>query len=159
MSEQSAPPLLLDAMLGRLARWLRLMGYDARFIADTDDLVLVRVAKAESRLLLTRDGPLARRRGVQTLFIHSQDVNEQVAQVLREIGRPPEPVTPRCAGCNAPLESLSKEAARERVPPYVWRAHDSFTHCPECRRVYWKGTHWQGIQRQIEQYNGGPGDG
>jgi uncharacterized protein with PIN domain len=153
----SAPPLLLDAMLGRLARWLRLMGYDAAFLADTPDIDLVRLARAESRLLLTRDRELAARRGVQALFIESQDFEAQLAQVQQEVGPPPEPVVPRCGVCNTPLKPLSKQAARERVPPYVWRTQEHFTYCEGCHRVYWQGTHWEGIQEQLGEHDGPSG--
>ncbi len=145
----NSPPLLLDAMLGRLARWLRLMGYDAAYLADTDDLELVRLARAESRLILTRDRGLATRRGVKALLIDSQSLEEQLEQVKEEIGEPPQPLTPRCGVCNAPLHPLSREAARDRVPPYIWRSQETFTHCPDCHRIYWQGTHWEAIQRQI----------
>ncbi len=142
----SAPPLLMDAMLGKLARWLRLMGYDAAYIPDTPDREVVAKARAESRLILTRDHGLTERRGAWTHFIDSQVIEEQVAQVQTEIGPPPEPLVRRCSECNTPLEDLPHAAAQERVPPYVWRTQEKFTHCPECRRVYWPGTHWGGIQ-------------
>lgn len=145
----SAPPLLLDAMLGRLASWLRLMGYDAAYLADTDDMEVMRQARAESRLILTRDRGLAARRGVRAVLIDSQQLDEQLAQVVEEIGPPPEPVLPRCSVCNTQLAPLTHEAARGRVPPYIWREQREFTHCPGCQRVYWQGTHWDAIQRQI----------
>jgi uncharacterized protein with PIN domain len=136
-------------MLGRLASWLRLMGYDAAFLADTDDVAVMRQARAESRLILTRDRGLAARRGVRAILIDSQNLEEQLAQVKDEIGLPSEPVVPRCSVCNTQLLPLSHEAARDRVPPYIWRTQREFTHCPGCRRVYWPGTHWQAIRRQL----------
>lgn len=145
------PPLLLDAMLGRLARWLRLMGYDAAYLADTDDIEVVRLAHAEARLILTRDRGLAARRGVQAMLIDSQVIDEQILQVLEHLGPPPEPNVPRCAVCNKPLEILPKEAAENRVPPYVWRSHTSFRACPGCHRVYWNGTHWTAIRDRLNQ--------
>lgn len=150
----SVPPLLLDAMLGRLARWLRLLGYDAAYLADTDDIEVVRQARAEARLILTRDRGLAARRGVQAMLIDSQAIDEQIRQVQDSIGLPPEPVTPRCPVCNTPLEPLSREAAQGRVPPYVWRAHTVFRACPGCHRVYWNGTHWAAIQGRLGRADG-----
>ena len=141
--------LLLDAMLGRLTRWLRLMGYDAAYLADTDDLALVVLARAESRIILTRDRGLAGRRGIRSILIESQQLDEQIAQVRAEIGPPPDPVIPRCGACNTPLEPLDRNAALGRVPPYIWRSHSLFTHCTGCHRVFWPGTHWQAIQRHI----------
>lgn len=149
MGNSTYPPLLLDAMLGRLARWLRLMGYDAAYLSDTDDLEVMRLARAEERLLLTRDRGLAARRGVQAILIESQELGGQLEQVRREVGPPPEPVVSRCSLCNTPLEFLTREAARGRVPPYIWRSQQEFTQCPNCHRVYWQGTHWQAIQEQL----------
>lgn len=148
------PPLLLDAMLGRLARWLRLMGYDAAYLADTDDIVLVRLARAEARLIVTCDRGLAARRGVRAILINSQRLEEQVAQVQEEAGPPPMPVVPRCGVCNTPLKALPRAAARGRVPPYVWRTQQDFTVCEGCHRVYWQGSHWDGIQRWLDRHPG-----
>ena len=148
-ARQEAPPLLLDAMLGRLARWLRLMGYDATYMADTDDIEIVRAARAQKRLVLTRDRGLAARRAVEAVLIASQDLDDQIEQVMNEVGPPPQPAVPRCVVCNTPLEPLSLEAARARVPPYGWRTKSSFARCPACKRLYWPGTHWKAIQERL----------
>lgn len=143
------PPLLLDAMLGRLARWLRLMGYDAAYLADTDDVEVVRLARAEARVILTRDRGLARRSGIHVILIDSQRLDEQIVQVSTHFGPPRQPVIPRCGVCNTPLAELTRPAAQGRVPPYVWRTQGAFTECPNCRRVYWPGTHWDAIQDRL----------
>lgn len=149
-TQTDPPPLLVDAMLGRLARWLRLMGYDAVYLADADDLVVVRLARVEGRRVLTRDREMAARRAVDATLIDSQTLDEQIDEVLEKIGPPPDDAPPRCAACNTPLEALSRGAAKGRVPPYVWRTQDDFTHCPNCHRVYWKGTHWRRIRARID---------
>lgn len=146
------PPLLLDAMLGRLARWLRLMGFDATYLPDVDDLVLVRHARAEGRLLITRDRGLAARRGVETLLLDSQDLEGQLEEVLTALGPPSTDAPPRCTVCNEPLEDLPRSAAKGRVPPYVLRTQQAFAQCPVCRRVYWPGTHWEAIQQRMEHW-------
>jgi uncharacterized protein len=149
-SMQGTPPLLLDAMLGRLARWLRLMGYDAAYLPDTDDLEVVRQARAQSRTILTRDKGLAQRSGITAILIASQRLEEQIVEVRQLIGPPQEPAIARCGVCNTPLEDLARSAAQERVPPYIWRTQDAFTECPGCRRVYWPGTHWNAIQSRLK---------
>jgi hypothetical protein len=146
-------PLLLDAMLGELAKWLRLMGYDAAFIPDTDDLVVIRRARAEGRTLLTQDQRVAAHRAVDGVLIYSDDLDAQIAQVSLEVGPAPEPVTPRCPSCNAALVSLPHGAAKGRVPPYVWDTQAAFSACPACHRVFWKGTHWEGIEARINGYD------
>ena len=146
--ERAAPPLLLDAMLGRLARWLRLMGYDAAYLADTEDIVVVRVARAEGRLVLTRDRELAARRAIRAGLIQSDRLEEQIEQVARDVG-PPGEGGPRCAVCNVPLAPVEPESVRDRVPPYVWRTQRDFSECGRCRRVYWPGTHWAGFRAKL----------
>lgn len=147
----SAPPLLADAMLGKLARWLRLAGYDTAYLADTDDLEVIRLARAEDRVILTRDIGLATRHGVDALLIDSQQVEQQMQQVRDYFGPPGEEAFSRCSICNQQLESLSPEAARERVPPYVARTQTDFKACPVCHRVYWPGTHVDGIQSGLDK--------
>lgn len=132
-------------MLGRLARWLRLLGYDAAYSRDADDYELMRRARAEARLLLTRDRELAGRRGVQALLIISENLEMQVRQVQETLGAPPGPPLSRCPACNTPLASAAREAVRERVPPYVWRRQTEFRICPGCHRIYWPGTHIERI--------------
>ncbi|MBN1123176.1 MAG: Mut7-C RNAse domain-containing protein [Anaerolineae bacterium] len=145
-----APPLLLDAMLGRLARWLRLMGYDAAFLADTPDLLIVRKARSESRLVLTRDHALSRHRGIEALFIEGEDIDEQIAQVVEAIGPAGDPPSPRCGYCNQPLIPVDRDAVGDRVPPYVLRTESEFRVCEKCRRVYWPGTHWESVEERID---------
>jgi uncharacterized protein with PIN domain len=133
-------------MLGTLAKWLRLLGYDACFDPALDDNELVRRARAEDRVLLTRDHELARRPGVRALLIEPEALDEQVRQVVAELHLTPEQAFSRCPVCNEVLALLDAEAARERVPAYVAQTHDTFKICPACQRVYWRGTHWQQME-------------
>ena len=141
---------LADNMLGRLATWLRLLGYDTAYLPDADDHALVRVARAEDRLLLTRDVELTRRRGVRCLLIESEKVGEQLKQVIRALGLTTQHAFSRCAECNILLGAVSKETVRNAVPPYVFQTHERFLRCPRCQRVYWRGTHWARMLAQIE---------
>jgi len=147
------PRLLVDAMLGRLARWLQLMGYDAAYWRDGSDAALIRQARDEDRWIVTRDHQLAGRRGVRAVLVASEALNEQIAgvrAVLRSFDPgDPEPFS-RCPECNGKLEDLPAEAARPRVPPYVWHTQSLFRQCPDCSRVYWRGTHWPGMQARLD---------
>jgi hypothetical protein len=151
--KDSTPRLLVDAMLGRLAHWLRLMGYDTAYWRDGSDTALIRQARAEDRLIVTRDHQLAGRRGIRALLIASESLDEQIAEVRAALRSRapsvPEPFT-RCPECNGELQSLSHEAARDLVPPYVWHTQHAFRRCPDCKRVYWKGTHWPAMQVRLE---------
>ena len=129
-------------MLGRLAKWLRLLGYDTAYLRDADDPNLARMARAQNRVLLTRDVELTRRCGLRAVLIESERVDAQVRQVLATLNLTPQETFSRCAECNAPLEAASRDALRDAVPPYVFQTQDTFRRCPACARMYWRGTHW-----------------
>lgn len=156
---QSAPPprraplLLVDAMLGTLARWLRLAGYDAEYWRDGSDEALIAAARAAERLIVTKDHELAGRRGVCALLIATDDLEGQMAEVRRALGGDPAPFT-RCAACNGLLQPLAHADAQERVPPYVWHTQHVFRACERCGRIYWKGTHWPAMQQRLNDEEG-----
>lgn len=133
---------LADAMVGRLAKWLRVLGYDTLYHRDGDDEVLLATAAAEGRVLLTRDTRLPRASlPAGSLLIRSDRVEDQIREVLQAYDlRPAAPGT-RCLRCNTPLAPLPREAAAGRVPDFVLTRHAAFRTCPACRRVYWPGTH------------------
>lgn len=137
------PHMLIDAMLGRLARWLRILGYDARYNPRWTDNELVRLARAEGRILLTRDVALSRRRGVRTLLIASDDVEAQLCQVVKQLDLRAELPFSRCPACNEQLEEVPRGWAWGYVPPYTFVTHREFRLCPDCNRFYWRGTHWE----------------
>lgn len=142
-------------MLGSLAKWLRILGYDTLFDPRLDDDQLVRLARAEDRIILTRDQELARRRGVRHLLVSGADLEGQVRQVLRDLAITPEQPFSRCPACNEVLQVLDPEIARSRVPPYVAQTQHSFRVCPACQRIYWQGTHRQHMEEQISRIHGG----
>ena len=150
-AEPGGPPrFLADAMLGRLATWLRILGYDAEYGRDEDD-VLLRRARDEGRILLTRDTGILRRRELPPhLFVQSDDVTAQMRQVVRslglDLGVPP---ARRCTRCNALLEPQAKTEVAGRVPEFVWSHHDAFWGCPACGRIYWAGSHRRRIDETI----------
>ncbi len=147
---EQPPRMIADAMLGKLARWLRLLGFDVEY-APLDDAALAARARAEGRLLLTRDHGLAARRGLAVLLITSEHLDEQLRQVLDTVGYPDEHTRPRCMQCNVPLDSLTPVEAAPYVPPYVARTQTRFRRCPRCGRITWPATHWAGIRRRLEQ--------
>ncbi|HIE39638.1 MAG TPA: hypothetical protein EYP77_11345 [Anaerolineae bacterium] len=149
---ESSLRLLADGMLGRLARWLRLLGYDTAYENDADDLRLARRARAEGRVLLTRDRELAARRGLHTLLLESEVLEEQIRQVREALGPPPDLALSRCSLCNLSLEPATHEEVADRVPPYVLRTQERFRTCPGCGRVYWGGTHLERMRQQMEEF-------
>jgi uncharacterized protein with PIN domain len=148
MSSIADIKLVADAMLGTLAKWLRILGYDTHF-ADLDDHQLVRLARAENRVILTRDRELALRRGVHVLLITSERLDAQIAQVLADLELEPNRSHSRCPVCNESLAEVDPETARSRVPAYVAQTQETFKSCPACQRIYWRGTHWQKMDEQL----------
>jgi len=144
--------LLADGMLGKLAKWLRLLGYDTAYDNAATDPELARRARAEGRTLLTRDRELAARRGLRTLLIQSEVLEEQVREVHEALGPPPGRVLSRCAVCNTALAPVSPAEVTGRVPPYVLSTQTEFHRCPGCGRVYWPGTHLQMMRDRMEKF-------
>jgi len=142
---------LADGMLGTLAKWLRIMGYDTAYAARLDDHALARLARAEERILLTRDTGLLQRKGVQCLFIASEMLAEQLEQVRQTFGLHVDHPFSRCPVCNSPLEDVPKHDAWGQVPPFVFQTQDKFSLCPACNRFYWRGTHWQKMLAQVQK--------
>jgi uncharacterized protein with PIN domain len=146
---------VVDAMLGTLAKWLRILGYDTLFDPTLDDHQLVRLARAQNRVLLTRDRELARRRGVRTLLVSGEDLEDQIRQVLQDLGlvlaRAWKDRPSRCPVCNELLETITRQAAQALVPAYVAQTHQEFKRCGACQRVYWRGSHWQRMDEFVDQ--------
>jgi uncharacterized protein with PIN domain len=145
------PRFLVDSMLGTLAKWLRILGYDTEYDARLNDNQLVRLARGEGRILLTRDTGLLRRKGFRGLFIESEILEEQLLQVLDAFGLPAHNLFSRCAVCNTPLEEVPKHEAWGQVPPFVFQTQEKFSLCPECDRFYWRGTHWKRMLERVKQ--------
>lgn len=140
--------LLADSMLGSLGRWLRLLGYDAAIAGREPDWQIVRQARAEGRIILTRDRELARRQGVHTLLVVEDDLDAQLAQTMRDLDLPPPQPGTRCLHCNTTLQPVNPADVTGDVPPYVLQTQETFRRCPVCQRVYWRGTHWYKIEER-----------
>jgi len=142
---------LADGMLGTLTKWLRILGYDTSYYAHLGDNELVRLARSEGRVLLTRDTGLFRRKGIRCMLIESESLEEQLAQVIRAFDLNLDNSFSRCPVCNTPLEDVPKYEAWGQVPPFVFQTQDKFRLCPECNRFYWRGTHWRGMLERVSR--------
>lgn len=148
------PRFLADTMLGRLARWLRVLGYDTAYDrVSPDDKVMVEQAIREHRRLLTRDRYLVQRRSLRerATLVTSDELGEQLLQLNREL---PLDLTPdvrsaRCVWCNLVLEPIPPETAAPLVPAFVAGRHDRFARCPGCEKIYWPGTHWTNLLTRL----------
>ncbi len=140
-----------DAMLGRLARWLRFAGLDASFDANLPDLALAARARVEGRWLLTKDRRLAALAGPRVVLLHGRSVAEQAAELRDRLPLEVEPdrFFTRCSCCNGELAEVAPARARDRVPPFVALRATRFFSCPGCGRTYWRGTHPARIERTL----------
>lgn len=135
----------VDRSLGRLARWLRVLGWDATCRPDLDGHGLLVLAAREGRIVLTRERPLARRAGRARVVVIAVDrFRDQLAE-LRSGGLLPEavgdPRPPRCGDCNVAVERVDRAALPASVPARVRETQSDFRRCPRCRRVFWPGGH------------------
>jgi len=144
-----------DAMLGALARWLRVAGYDCFWQEGIDDAVLVELALKENRILLTADSGIFKRgvvyrREVKALYIQ-RDLprDQQAAHVLHTFCLPRR--SPRCMPCGGVLLQLDREIAQSLVPAGAFKENSDFFRCSRCQKVYWQGTHWKNIDKRLSQ--------
>ncbi len=147
---------IVDSNVGRLATWLRIAGFDTLFAKSIDDNRLVRIALDEDRVLLTKDRQILKRRLVtsgrlKVILIEDDEVKAQLRQVLATLNlagqlRP----FSLCVECNEPLVPREREEVEELVPPYVFQTQTQYMRCPGCLRIYWRGTHWERMSRELE---------
>ena len=152
---------IVDNNVGKLVKWLRIMGYDTRFFDGSDDSELVATALAEGRVILTRDTQIMRRRVVtsgrlKAVLLQSDEPERQMHQVMDILNldcrfRP----FSICLECNQPLVERSREQVKDLVPPYVFQTQSQYMECSACHRIYWKGTHWQVMTRKLEKFRRG----
>lgn len=148
------PAFLVDRMLGRLARWLRTLGYDTWYIKDLGDIDWAGMRETTGRILLTRDaGRVRKHRPGRYLLIEHDRWEAQVQQVVNTLGLAPsrERCFTRCLQCNDLLEEVDAAAVRERVPDHISAVHIRFRGCPSCQRVFWRGTHRHEMDRWLER--------
>jgi hypothetical protein len=129
-------------MLGRLARWLRIVGCDVAWGPHLRRRELVACARREGRTIVTRDTRLVRDPNLPPhVFVTSDHFREQLRQVAAAVPLPRDAAFTRCVECNEPLAPIARDAVAGRVPPYVLQTQTRFHTCPACRRIYWPATH------------------
>jgi len=142
---------IADCMLGRLAKWLKILGFDVVYFPKIEDKALLSHARKQGRVLLSRDlALLDRAKGLKKLFIESEAWEDQVRQVLDHFNLWGE-VAPysRCLSCNVKLKPLPKAQAVNLVAPFVFQKADSFAICPSCGQVFWPGTHFDDMEDKL----------
>ena len=154
----NAPKFIVDINVGKLVKWLRMMGYDTLLFNGGDDSDMIATAIAEGRVILTRDTQIMKRRVIasgqlKAIFIRSDEPERQIQQIIDTLDldcqfRP----FAICLECNQPLLERNKQQVKDLVPPYVFQTQSQYMECPACHRIYWRGTHWQAMTKKLEQF-------
>ena len=143
---------IADCHLGKLAKYLRIMGFDTLFFPHIEDDDLIILANEENRIILTRDRELSQRKNAPVLFLEPTDTKEQLKTLIKhyKLKEHPAPFS-RCIICNTPLQVIQKEKIAERLPEKVKKHFNYFEYCPACDRVYWQGDHYRHMMEFLEQ--------
>ncbi len=150
---------LADGMLGKLTRWLRMLGCDVKYYNDLEDEELIKIAKEENRVLLTRDVQLYKRaitEYAQVYLVKCSTETERLTEVAQQFNLNLEidVNNSRCPKCNAKLESVSKDKVIDKVPKATLRFFNDYWFCSDCGQVYWQGSHWQKIKQKLNEAKG-----
>ena len=138
-------------MLGRLARWLRVIGQDVIYGPHLSGYGLVRAARQEGRLILTRDRSLGKKSPPPYLFIESHRFRDQLRQVVEACRlEPAKNAFTRCVECNSVFEPIGKSDVEGRVPPYVFATQERFSYCRKCQHIYWPATHQRKMLEELK---------
>ncbi len=139
--------------LGKLARWLRILGFDTVYFNQGGTGSLIIQALREERTVITRNKRFSRTSGVRIVFIEAQMVREQLKEVYARLGVASgnERMFSRCIICNRELKKVSQEEVQGQVPAYVFETQREFYGCPCCHRIYWHGTHWGNAQQILKE--------
>jgi len=153
MDEQK-PIFVVDCMLGRLAKWLRIFGFDVVYFRSIQDEKLMGISKAPGHILLTRDTGVIKRSDIGPyLLITSDFLREQLSQVFESLDLCVHSDTflTRCLSCNQPLEPVGCEHAQGRVPDFVFLSYRRFSRCTGCGKFFWAGTHQREMQKMMQR--------
>lgn len=144
---------LVDEMLGTVAKWLRIMGFDAEYAKDMEDEEIMETAPRDGRIILTRDRELVERatkRGINAIYLPDAELKKDLRRIIDRYPPNREKFMSRCMVCNSELISVDKERVKGKVPEGVYERHKNFWYCRNCDKYYWKGTHWKKIEEFID---------
>jgi len=147
---------ILTKELGRLAKWLRILGFDTLYFNQDNPGSLIVQALRDERVILTRNQHLPQARGVTIVRISSETLKAQIPQVVKalNIKFDSQRMFTRCILCNEVLTDIEKEQVKNKVPEYVFNTQSDFVRCPKCNRIYWQGTHWGNVVSTLKGISG-----
>lgn len=141
-------------MLGTLAKWLRILGYDTLYVKNMEDDEIARIAKEEERILITRDKKLAPKYK-KSIYLENNGLEKQLKKIFNELNLEvnESKILTRCIICNEKIKEIDKEMVKGKVPEHVYKTHDKFFICPKCKKIYWMGSHWENMKKFIKEIN------
>jgi uncharacterized protein with PIN domain len=145
---------IADAMLGRLARWMRFLGFDTLYYSGISDSRLIRLAREQDRVILTRDTRLVKVKGAGNhLLISANDSFEQLLEVAAALKLKEFNLLSRCVKCNGKLvKIIDKTDIKESVPEFVFLQHNDFLKCTDCGKIYWEGSHPKKFKEKVGEF-------
>jgi uncharacterized protein with PIN domain len=145
--------LLLTEELGRLAKWLRILGYDTEYFKEGKTSSLIIQALRDNRTIITRNHRLLRPAGLRVVLLKEEKLKEQLREVVKALGISLDNALmfSRCIICNEELVDIAKEKIKNKVPEYVFNTQEDFISCPKCGRIYWQGTHWGNVETILKE--------
>jgi len=146
---------IADGMLGKLTRWLCMLGHNVKYSNKLDDAQLIMIAKKERRILLTRDLELyqqATAKGVNAFYLNGKTEAERLAQIAKrfKMKLDIDMATSRCPKCNTQVKAIAKEKVVDKVEKSTFSCYNEFWQCPNCGQIYWQGAHWTRIRKTLE---------
>ncbi len=147
---------ILTKELGRLAKWLRILGFDTVYFNQDKTSSLIIEALRDGRIILTRNRHLPKTGGLKIVVIQAEKIRDELSEALKTLKIKPcsDMMFTRCIICNEELKEIDKEKVKDKIPEYVFKTQEHFITCPKCQRIYWQGTHWGNIAKTLEEING-----
>lgn len=149
----------LDAMLGNIAKKLRLLGYDSKYYVEINDNDLLNMAKIENRIIVSKDKMLIHRsekRGIKSILITKEDEIGQFLEIIRHENLKISQIngdTARCPKCNSETKEIEKNIIKEKIPERIFTINERFWICESCNQIYWEGTHIRNLQKFVSEIN------
>ena len=136
--------------LGRLTKWLRILGFDTEYYNSDNIGTLIVSALRDKRIIVTRRKKID---SLKTVVIESDEIRGQIRELINKLNLTIDEslMFSRCTICNELIEEVFKEEIRSKVPPYVYETQKNFYQCRKCKKVYWQGTHWGNVQRYLKE--------
>ena len=159
IQSKNEPKFFVDAMLGNIAKKLRLMGYDTKYSSNIEDESLIQISKKENRIVISRDEDLVRisqKNDVNAIFIQRSNEEQQIHEIMDYLDLNRVEINgdkARCPNCNSKTESIDKKNIYQKIPHKVLEYNEKFWICRNCDQIFWEGTHIQNLQKLVRALN------